>query len=52
MAQRKVRVRNVSEVSGESNIAGRDVIKNIKTIYQRAWIQTCHTRESLWSYRP
>jgi WD40 repeat protein len=36
MAQRNVKVRDIKDVSGEVNVAGRDIIKNIKTIYQRA----------------
>lgn len=36
MAQRSVKVRDIKDVSGKVSIAGRDIIKNIKTIYQRA----------------
>lgn len=36
MADNKITVGNIENVSGEGNIAGRDVIKNITTIHQRA----------------
>jgi WD40 repeat protein len=36
MAQRNVKVGTIKDVSGEVNIAGHDIIKNIKTIYQCA----------------
>jgi WD40 repeat protein len=36
MPQSKIKVGNISGVDGEVNIAGRDIVKNIKTIYQRA----------------
>ena len=36
MARSKLKVGNIQEVSGEVNIAAGDIIKNIKTIHQRA----------------
>ncbi len=32
----KIRIRDISKVGGEVNIAARDIIKNIQTIYERA----------------
>ena len=36
MARRNLKVGDIKDVSGEVSIAGRDIIKNIKMIYQRA----------------
>jgi hypothetical protein len=36
MVKSNVKVRDIKDASGEVNVAAGDIIKNIKTIYQRA----------------